>query len=96
MTGKVLLQTRKYLGSDSWSFIKKETTLRRAVFKRDVPKSWTLIGPIGRPCGDYESGCVSIYKTRNGYGFSGYYDGSFYPLVGLTNLSSEDIKEFFK
>ena len=48
--------------------------------KSDKPKTYKKIGGfITTDRGRYESGCVTVYKTRNGYAASLYRDGCFWP-----------------
>lgn len=62
--------------------------------KNDRHKSWKHFMTVSRPCGQYESGTVSVYKTsRKGvYALTSYYDGSFWPLVAYSKLSDEAVE----
>lgn len=48
--------------------------------KSEMPKTYKKVTSfICKERGTYESGCVSIYKTRRGFAASLYKDGCFYP-----------------
>lgn len=54
---------------------------RRMFGSLNKPKSYKEIGSFTRPHGTYESGCVGVYKTKNGkLRCASYYDGCFHKI----------------
>lgn len=74
------------LNGELWSGIKLH--FRKYIHYKDKkPKTYKEVGGfICNERGKYESGCVTIYKTRRGYAASLYKDGCFKPYYATCTL----------